>query len=91
MTVTMITVGYGDITPTNNIETVVNIISMMIACGVFGYSFNAIGTIIQDFNKEEDDIKRKLYVINKFMERKNINNDLKSMVRYQIKNQKNFY
>jgi hypothetical protein len=46
MTVTMITVGYGDIAPTNNFETIVNIVSMMIACGVFGYSFNAIGTII---------------------------------------------
>jgi hypothetical protein len=46
MTVTMVTVGYGEITPTNNLETIVNIISMVIACGVFGYSFNAIGTII---------------------------------------------
>jgi hypothetical protein len=51
MTVTMVTVGYGDIAPTNNIETIVNIIITLISCGVFGYSFNAIGTIIQDFNK----------------------------------------
>ena len=81
MTVTMVTVGYGEITPTNNLETIVNIISMVIACGVFGYSFNAIGTIIQDFNKEEEDIRKKLYILNKFMERKKINENLKSMVR----------
>lgn len=39
MTVTMVTVGYGDMGPnlTNNLEIVMCIITMLIACGVFVY------------------------------------------------------
>jgi len=42
-TVTMITVGYGDILPQNNLEMVLCVVTMMIACGVFGYSLNEVG------------------------------------------------
>jgi hypothetical protein len=81
MTVTMITVGYGEITPKNNQETIVCIISMLLACGVFGYSFNAIGAIIQDFFKEEEIIKEKLYILNNYLERKNVSSELKYSIR----------
>lgn len=37
----MITVGYGDISPTNSIEYVYVIIATLISCGVFGYILNA--------------------------------------------------
>lgn len=46
MTVTMITVGYGEIVPVSNIETIIAILSMLIACGVFAYTINAIRMII---------------------------------------------
>ena len=39
---TMVTVGYGDITGTNNLEIITSNIIMYIACGVFGFSINAI-------------------------------------------------
>ena len=42
----MITVGYGDILPVNNGEMILNIVTMMIACGIFGYTLNKIGTIV---------------------------------------------
>lgn len=42
-TVTMITVGYGDILPRNEVEMILSVITMMIACGVFGYSLNEVG------------------------------------------------
>jgi len=44
----MITVGYGDILPTNNDEKILSVFTMLIACGVFGYSLNIIGTIINE-------------------------------------------
>jgi hypothetical protein len=68
----MITVGYGDIQPQNDLEILTCIFTMLIGCGVFAYSVNNIGSIIQDFFKEEEEIKSKLYVINKFMKRKNV-------------------
>ena len=37
---TMITVGYGDITGTNTLEVLISVISMYIACGVFAFSIN---------------------------------------------------
>lgn len=48
-TVTMITVGYGDILPVNEYEMIACVIIMMIACGVFGYSLNVIGAIFSNF------------------------------------------
>ena len=42
----MITVGYGDIVPYNNLEKILCIFIMLIACGFYGYSLNTLGTII---------------------------------------------
>jgi hypothetical protein len=47
----MITVGYGDVTPANKYEMVLGIFTMLFACGVFGFSINKIGIIIQDMQK----------------------------------------
>jgi hypothetical protein len=47
--VTMITVGYGDMVPTNVMEIWVSIFIMMIACMVFAYSMNTIGLVITSF------------------------------------------
>ena len=35
---TMITVGYGDITPINNDEKIFGVFTMLLACGIFGYT-----------------------------------------------------
>lgn len=55
ITVTMTTIGYGDIVPTNVIETIVSIFSMIIACGVFGYTINSIGSIFLELKKEGEE------------------------------------
>jgi len=44
----MTSVGYGDITPANHYETLYCTIAMIINCGVFAYSFNLIGVIINE-------------------------------------------
>ena len=48
---TMITVGYGDIVPTNFSERIYTIIIMVVAGGVFGYSLNTIGSIINEISE----------------------------------------
>ncbi len=45
-TMTMVTVGYGDITPKNNLELATANITMFVACGVFAFSVNSIGIIL---------------------------------------------
>ncbi|KRX04525.1 Cyclic nucleotide-binding protein [Pseudocohnilembus persalinus] len=51
--VIMITVGFGDINPTNNIEIILCIITMLIACGVFAY-VQQVKEYLQYFWKEYD-------------------------------------
>jgi hypothetical protein len=46
----MITLGYGDIVPTTFSERIVVIGVAFLACGMFAYSFNKIGTIFQSIN-----------------------------------------
>ena len=43
---TMITVGYGDITPKNNYELFCANVTMFLACGVFAFSINSIGAMV---------------------------------------------
>lgn len=45
----MVTVGYGEISPTssNSIEVLLCIITMLIACGVFAYAINEIGLVFE--------------------------------------------
>lgn len=45
-TITIITVGYGDITPATEYERVFVIFVALIICGAFGYSISAIGQIL---------------------------------------------
>lgn len=51
---TMLTVGYGDITPVNIIERVVNILGMLLGCAVFAYSMNSIGVMFRAINLERN-------------------------------------
>ncbi|EAR99211.2 cation channel family protein (macronuclear) [Tetrahymena thermophila SB210] len=80
-TVTMITVGYGDIIPVNSQEYLLSILTMLIACGMFGYSLNSIGQILSEMdinNKEYDEHFNAIYG---FMYKKNISTDLQVQVR----------
>lgn len=72
----MCTVGYGDITPQNEMEIFVNIITMLISCGIFAFCINIIGGIFEDMINNERNIKKKMLTINKYMKRKKISTDL---------------
>ena len=54
---TMITVGYGDITPSNPSEIGFCLLSMIFGCGVFGYSLNNIGVIFEKLQASEKEFK----------------------------------
>ena len=48
---TMVTVGYGDVTGKNPIEVFTSNITMYIACGVFAFSVNSIGKLLENITK----------------------------------------
>lgn len=42
----MITIGYGDVVAVNEIEMLVAIILMIIACGLFGFTLNSLNGLL---------------------------------------------
>lgn len=60
----MITVGYGDITPKNDYELLCVNLTMFLACGVFAFSINSIGVMVNNIYKSTSDYKEKLHIIN---------------------------
>lgn len=43
--ITMMTVGYGDVTPVNNQERIYVIFMTLLSSGIFGYVVNTIGEL----------------------------------------------
>ena len=60
---TMITVGYGDITPTTSYERVLAIVTMLIASVVFAYTMNRINHILTGLDNTSETYK---YFIQEF-------------------------
>ena len=74
---TMTTVGYGDISPNNETEVISVIVSLLVLCGVFAYSFNLIGVIIQEMNKKNEKFKHDISLANYYMDKTNISTEIK--------------
>ena len=53
-TTTMITVGYGDIVPVNQIEIGYSVCMMFISSGMFAYALNKSGGILQEIYKKDN-------------------------------------
>ena len=48
---TILTVGYGDISPKNEKEVILATITILIGCYVFAYNINSFGTFLNDYQK----------------------------------------
>ena len=48
---TLTTVGYGDITPTNNAERVFSLFALLTGALVFGYMLSSIGDLLRNVDK----------------------------------------
>ena len=83
--ITMMTVGYGDISPQNVNEVIVCLVSVVLGCAVYAYNINSIGIILQDMNKENAAFNHKINIMNQFMIRKNIHRDLQMRIREYLR------
>ncbi|KAM3132071.1 hypothetical protein pb186bvf_015815 [Paramecium bursaria] len=84
-TVTMISVGYGDVTPQNSLEKLLVIIFMFISCVQLSFTVGTVGEIINSLSHQIENTTEKIRTINKYMQRYKISYDLQYQVREYIK------
>ncbi|CAD8092518.1 unnamed protein product [Paramecium sonneborni] len=81
MSVTMFTVGYGDINPQNSLEKVFCICYMFLSTLQLSYSVNTIGTILTLLKEKNEIFRQKMTCINEFLKDKNISQQLQYKIR----------
>ncbi|CAD8080729.1 unnamed protein product [Paramecium sonneborni] len=86
-TVTMFTVGYGDITPVSYIERIISIFYMMFCSIQLSYSVSTVGTILDKISAYEQEKMKKVHTINTYMQNKKIGYELQ----YQVREYLNYY
>ena len=89
---TLITVGYGDVTPQNPYEILFTIFVILIGCGTFAYGINSVGSILTIMKKREKEFKIEVKILNNFMQRNNLNSELQTRLReyfLYIRNEEN--
>ncbi|CAD8081582.1 unnamed protein product [Paramecium primaurelia] len=84
-TTTIVTVGYGDLTPQNWIEIVFTIIMMFLSSCVYAYSLNSIGIILKNIQDTKYQYKKMLLRINDYMDKNNVEVELQLRARNFIK------
>ncbi|CAD8122561.1 unnamed protein product [Paramecium sonneborni] len=83
-TVTMFTIGYGDVLPQSNLERIVCCLFIIMASLQLPYSINTVGAIISQISEYGEDKKRKLRIINSYLQKKRIPFQLQSEIRQYL-------
>ncbi|CAD8195038.1 unnamed protein product [Paramecium octaurelia] len=82
--VTIFTVGYGDVTPQSNIEKIVTIILIMISSIQLPFSVNTVGNIITEMSAFSEERRRKLRIINSYMNKSFMSSGLQMQIRQYL-------
>lgn len=64
--VTIVTVGYGDVTPKNTFEKLVACCFIIVGCFTFGFCINKVGIIIQEWTRDKEEFKEKIAEIDRY-------------------------
>ncbi|EAS03000.2 cation channel family protein (macronuclear) [Tetrahymena thermophila SB210] len=79
--ITMITIGYGDVTPITIYERIYVIFVTLMSCGVFAYSLNQIGLLIQALTKTSNQLKQRMNMLTRHLRHRGVCNSLQIQVR----------
>lgn len=80
-TTTMITVGYGDITPRNNAERIFSMFVMYVASGTFAYTMNTISTVFKIFGRSSQIYETRIGNVNRYMLSRGFSAELQLKIR----------
>ena len=64
---TMTTVGYGDLTPQNYIESLYCIVAMIISGGFFAYTVGTMCTLVEGLNRKQTNFETRMDAVNEYM------------------------
>ncbi|BDA78706.1 hypothetical protein LPTSP3_g16360 [Leptospira kobayashii] len=78
---TLTTIGYGDITPTSNEQTVYTMGVMIVGVGIYGYVIGNISTILSTIDISRIAFQEKLNSINSFLKYKKLPSHLSNRIR----------
>ncbi|MDA3959123.1 ion transporter [Oceanispirochaeta sp.] len=77
---TLTTIGYGDISPSTNLETIFVIIIELIGAGMYGFIIGNIANIIANIDIAKSQYQEKMEKVTTFLRYKNIPHDLKNKI-----------
>jgi voltage-gated potassium channel len=77
---TLTTIGYGDITPSTNLETVYVIIIQFLGAGMYGYIIGNIANLLSNVDQAKTNFMEKIEKINTFLKYRNIPMDLQEKI-----------
>jgi len=78
---TLTTIGYGDITPTTNIQTIYTMGVMIVGVGIYGYVIGNIATILSSLDISRIAFQEKINTVNSFLKYKKLPNHLSNRIR----------
>ena len=78
---TLTTVGYGDITPTNDLERLYALASLLIGALVFGYMVSSVGSLIDNLDNRSNMVDEKLSQMQEVILHSALPADLASRIR----------
>jgi hypothetical protein len=78
---TLTTIGYGDIVPVTNTQTVYTMCVMIVGVGIYGYVIGNISSILSNVDIAHIKFQEKLDTINSFLKYKKIPNSLSNRIR----------
>ena len=82
--VTFTTTGYGDVSPANIVEVGFVTMTVILGSASFAFFMNSIGMILNDMSKQDNEFQKQLGLVNKYMSRNNINEELQFRVRQYL-------
>ncbi|CAD8103497.1 unnamed protein product [Paramecium sonneborni] len=84
-TMTITTVGYGDITPENQGEMLFVNLMMLLSSFLFAYSMNSIGIILRNLYEQNKNQKRSILQLNNYMNHNSVDLSLQFRIRNYLK------
>jgi uncharacterized membrane protein YvlD (DUF360 family) len=78
---TMVTVGYGDVSAQNDLEVLIATCTMFVTCGVFAFAINAIGLALSNMRDEKLKTRKIMTIINDYMALHQVDHELQGRVR----------